>query len=97
MSFAEDRIEGGWIIDGTIYETNPTRDLDPDFLEVVDLWRTCRPRPGVMRGMVAGHIPSAPVLPEAGGLLDQGAWLQHAFDVLDEAYSVKQAGAAHGD
>ncbi len=49
------------------------------------LWRTCRPQPGIIRGMAAGYVPAAPVMPEAGGALDQGAWLHHAMDVLDTA------------
>jgi hypothetical protein len=95
-SFAEESIEGGWIIDGREYATNPTRDLDPVFLEIVELWRACRPQPGVMRGMTAGFFPVPATLPEAGGALDQGAWLQHAFDLLDHAESARRSATIGG-
>jgi hypothetical protein len=36
-------------------------------------------------GMAAGIVPVAGHLPEAGGTLDQGAWLVAAFDILSAA------------
>jgi hypothetical protein len=40
---------------------------------VVDLWLQCRMRGG----------PDTPLLPQAGGMLDQPAALIDAFDMLD--------------
>lgn len=34
--------------------------------------------------MAAGIIPIVGHLPEAGGLLDQGAWLMDAFSLLSD-------------
>ena len=36
-------------------------------------------------GMAGGVIPVAGHLPEPGGVLDQGAWLMDAFDLLEAA------------
>jgi hypothetical protein len=33
-------------------------------------------------GMAGGMIPVVGQLPEAGGMLDQSAWLLEAFDIL---------------
>jgi hypothetical protein len=52
---------------------------------VVRLWRICRPPPGRIGGMAAGYLPVSGPLPEAGGALDQGAWLMAAFDILTVA------------
>jgi hypothetical protein len=42
-------------------------------------------------GMAAGLIPVTGHLPEAGGLLDQGAWLLDAFAILDRADAASRA------
>jgi hypothetical protein len=52
----------------------------------VRLWRLARPRPGIIMGMAGGIMPVTGLLPEAGGTLDQSAWLMDAFDILDAAY-----------
>lgn len=54
--------------------TENPHDTVPDPLwAVVRLWRTCRGDMGLA------------VLPEAGGLLDQAAWLLDAFDACNAA------------
>jgi len=40
------------------------------------------PPPGRIGGMAAGVMPVVGHLPEAGGTLDQGAWLMTAFELL---------------
>lgn len=35
--------------------------------------------------MAGGYLPVSGQLPEPGGILDQGAWLMTAFDILSEA------------
>jgi len=56
--------------------------LPPGYFEVVRLWRLAVPPPGRIGGMAAGVWPVVGHLPEAGGTLDQGAWLMTAFDLL---------------
>jgi len=43
------------------------------------------PPPGRIGGMAAGLMPVTGHLPEAGGSLDQGAWLMEAFGILNAA------------
>lgn len=37
--------------------------------------------------MAAGLIPVSGHLPQLGGVIDQGAWLLDAFDIIDNAYA----------
>jgi hypothetical protein len=39
--------------------------------------------PGRIVGYAAGMIPAVNILPQAGGLFDQSAWLMGCFDMLD--------------
>lgn len=48
------------------------------------------PPPGRIMGMAGGMIPVSGLLPEAGGTLDQGAWVMEAFGLLS-AYEQKLA------
>lgn len=59
---------------------------------MISLWRICRPPHGMIGGMAAGFIPAPQVLPEAGGVLDQSAWLLDAFSILDAADAERRQG-----
>ena len=79
--------------DPDLYPTNPAQDLDPVWRRIFALYTQARPLPGVLPLPVAPGIPplmvplpSAPgPLPDAGGLLDQGAWLMDVFDIMSGA------------
>lgn len=45
-------------------------ETDPDYLEVVDLWLSCRAGDGGLR-----HLP------ERGGVMEQGAWIMDALQI----------------
>lgn len=64
--------KGAWLVgDDEEWAENPRRVIREDFFEVVTLWRLSR-----------SGLGGIGALPEAGGLLDQPAWLLDAFDVL---------------
>lgn len=48
---------------------NPADNLAPGWREIIRLWVACG-------GLEPAHLP------EAGGVLDQGAWLADAFDFI---------------
>jgi hypothetical protein len=50
---------------------------------LVRLHSRCRPPPGRIVGYAGGVIPAPQILPQAGGVLDQSAWLMQVFDILD--------------
>lgn len=66
-----------WELFGERYPRNPRFLVTAESLETLRLWRYAR-------GGMAGPGP----LPEAGGLLDQSAWLMAAFDVMSGAAAV---------
>jgi hypothetical protein len=65
--------------------------LDPEIFEVISLWRFCRPMPGMIGGMAGGIIPTTPLLLEGRGVLDEGAWITAAFDILDACRAERMA------
>jgi hypothetical protein len=51
------------------------------YFEIVQIWLRCRP----------SGMGGAPLMPEPGGVLDQGCWLMAAFDIMNaEAALIEQ-------
>jgi len=63
---------GDWDVGGRIWKRNPRHLVPRAIMRVVMLWDLCR----------AGMGGFA-MLPEAGGINDQPAWLMAAFGVLN--------------
>jgi hypothetical protein len=72
----------GWELFGEIYTSNPARLVGPDEAEIVMLWR-----------FLNGGFSAGP-LPEAGGLLDQSAWLMDAMAIVANAAEALNKGPA---
>ncbi len=70
---AEEVAAGGWTVLGKPVVENPHDTLPDPLWAVVRIWRSCRGDAGLA------------VLPEAGGLLDQAAWLLDAIDACSAA------------
>lgn len=65
---------------GATYTTNPRLLLPPSTADMLRAWHAARGR-----GFGSASLMATPVLPEAGGLLDQAALNLDAFDVMDAA------------
>ena len=65
---------GDWIVGKTERRRNPRLTIPPAFNHVIRLWARSRSGMG-----------GTALLPEAGGLNQQPAWLMRAFSLLDEA------------
>jgi len=63
-----------WLVGADIWADNPAEIIPPVYHHVVTVWAACRAGMG-------GYS----LLPDAGGYLDQGAWLMDAFGVLSAA------------
>lgn len=74
MKSADDA-QAGWDICGEIWTENPRLLVPPAYLGLVRLQRMSH----------AGGL--ARTLPQAGGLLDQSAWLMEAFAVIEDAWA----------
>ena len=65
---------GDWIVGATQRRRNPRLTIPPVYTHVVRLWSQSR-----------GGMGGTGLLPEAGGLNQQPAWLMRAFSLLSSA------------
>lgn len=76
-----------WEIDGEEIALNPRHTLEPIYFDLAQLWLACRGSDGGLN-----------LLPEPGGVLDQGAWLIEALEVMDgQAARLRKTGGANQD